>query len=120
MSDATFHVTKEDLRKAESRESRRHPHGEVPADSDVSQMKSIIDKNKPDPEETRRNLPLPDDPPEGMGRTMESMDMRNTGGIGSGRLSGGVGGEDDPLREPVTQVSSARVDGKVMHKKTLP
>ena len=38
MSDATFHTTREDLRKAESKVAQSH-RGTVPADSDVSLMK---------------------------------------------------------------------------------
>lgn len=36
--EATYHVTKEDLRKAESRESKKHG-GQIPTDSNVSAMK---------------------------------------------------------------------------------
>jgi uncharacterized protein (UPF0332 family) len=38
MSDATFHRTKEDVRKPESRVSHQH-NGQTPANSDVSAMK---------------------------------------------------------------------------------
>ena len=38
MSDQTFHVTSEDLRKAEAHESKYHG-GQIPKDSDVSAMK---------------------------------------------------------------------------------
>lgn len=37
-AENTYHVTKEDVRKAESEESRKHG-GQVPADSDASVMK---------------------------------------------------------------------------------
>jgi hypothetical protein len=40
-------------------------------------------------------------------------------GVGSGRISGGVGGENDPFREPVAQESAVRVDGEKLHKGTV-
>ena len=38
MTDATFHTTREDLRKAESKVSQKND-GNVPADSEASLMK---------------------------------------------------------------------------------
>ncbi len=38
MSDQTFHITSEDVRSAESKESKFHD-GKTPKDSDVSAMK---------------------------------------------------------------------------------
>ena len=38
MSDSTFHVTGEDVRKMEAKESKFHD-GKTPADSDTSAMK---------------------------------------------------------------------------------
>lgn len=38
MSDATYHTTRQDLRKEETRTAQQHG-GKIPADSDVSQMK---------------------------------------------------------------------------------
>jgi hypothetical protein len=38
MSDATFHTTKQDIRKDESKIAQSHG-GKTPANSDVSQMK---------------------------------------------------------------------------------
>lgn len=38
MTDATFHTTRQDLRKAEAKLSETHG-GNPPADSDISQMK---------------------------------------------------------------------------------
>lgn len=38
MSDATYHTTRQDLRKAESKVSQAHG-GANPSDSEVSQMK---------------------------------------------------------------------------------
>jgi hypothetical protein len=40
-------------------------------------------------------------------------------GVGSGRISGEVGGENDPFREPVAQESAVRVDGEKLHKGTV-
>lgn len=40
MSDKTFHVTSEDLRKQEAQEAKYHG-GQIPKDSDVSAMKVI-------------------------------------------------------------------------------
>jgi hypothetical protein len=41
MSEETFHVTSEDLRKIESRESKSHG-GKTPRDSDVSALKVTL------------------------------------------------------------------------------
>lgn len=41
MTDQTFHLTREDIRKLESRESRRY-HGQVPADADSSILKVTL------------------------------------------------------------------------------
>jgi hypothetical protein len=41
MSDQTYHTTRQDLRKEESRVSQQHG-GKIPADSDVSNMKVRI------------------------------------------------------------------------------
>ena len=38
MSESTFHTTRQDIRKPESKVSRSHD-GKTPADSDVSKMK---------------------------------------------------------------------------------
>jgi hypothetical protein len=42
MSDQTFHVTSEDVRKIESKESKFHG-GEVPKDSDTAALKVSLD-----------------------------------------------------------------------------
>jgi len=115
MTDATYHVTSEDLRKMESRESRKH-HGKTPADSDPSLLKSIANQHKDDPSKVQANLPLPEDPPGSS--DMKSADARFHIGTGSGRFSGGVGGEDDALREPVAAGSKVREDREVLHKRT--
>ncbi|KAJ5480265.1 hypothetical protein N7530_005774 [Penicillium desertorum] len=85
MSDATFHTTMQDVRRAESKLSLCHS-GKTPADSHVSRMKSIIDKNTDigaQIEKVKANLPLPDQPP--VASDWNSLDQRITG-VGSGRL----------------------------------
>ncbi|CDM28560.1 hypothetical protein DTO013E5_991 [Penicillium roqueforti] len=85
MSDATFHTTIQDLRRAESKLSQLHG-GNPPADSNVSRMKSIIDQNTDKSAQIDRvkaNLPLPDQPP--VASDWNSLDQRITG-VGSGRL----------------------------------
>ncbi|KAI5820351.1 hypothetical protein BZA77DRAFT_105194 [Pyronema omphalodes] len=116
MSEKTFHKTSEDLRKMESRESKRHG-GKTPADSDASILKSIVSQHKPNPDRVQANLELPQDPPGSS--DMKSADARYHTGVGSGRISGGVGGESDALREPVAQESAVRVDGDKLHKGTV-
>ena len=46
MSDKTFHVTGEDVRKMESQESKFHG-GDIPKDSDTSAMKVRIPLSSP-------------------------------------------------------------------------
>ncbi|KAJ5575134.1 hypothetical protein N7450_009033 [Penicillium hetheringtonii] len=87
MSDATYHTTRQDLRKEETRTAQQHG-GKIPADSDVSQMKSIIDQNTDKSKEidqTKANLPLPKDPP--VASDWNSSDQR-TVNVGSGRFEG--------------------------------
>ncbi|KAJ5382391.1 hypothetical protein N7517_000302 [Penicillium concentricum] len=85
MTDATFHTTIQDLRRAESKLSLLHG-GNPPADSNVSRMKSIIDQNTNKPaqiDKIKASLPLPDQPP--VASDWNSLDQRITG-IGSGRV----------------------------------
>ncbi|KAJ5950435.1 uncharacterized protein N7479_008848 [Penicillium vulpinum] len=85
MTDATFHTTIQDLRRAESKLSQLHG-GNPPANSNVSRMKSIIDQNSNKPakiEQVKANLPLPDQPP--VASDWNSLDQRITG-TGSGRV----------------------------------
>ncbi|KGO72676.1 hypothetical protein PITC_056620 [Penicillium italicum] len=85
MTDATFHTTIQDLRRAESKLSQLHG-GNPPANSNVSRMKSIIDQNTNKPaqiDKVKANLPLPDQPP--VASDWNSFDQRITS-IGSGRL----------------------------------
>ncbi|KAA8907570.1 hypothetical protein FN846DRAFT_906599 [Sphaerosporella brunnea] len=98
MTDKTFHVTRESLRKLESQESRKYG-GAVPPDSDASILKSIVDSNKPDPDSVKANLPLPEDPP--AASDMKSADSRYHTGTGSGRFSADLA--SDPQREPAAQ-----------------
>jgi hypothetical protein len=46
MSDATYHTTGQDIRKAESKLAQSHG-GKPPADSDVSQMKVSYPRDTP-------------------------------------------------------------------------
>ncbi|CAG8232966.1 unnamed protein product [Penicillium nalgiovense] len=117
MSDSTFHTTTQDTRKAESKVAQSH-HGNPPADSDVSKMKSIVDQNTNKPaeiEKTKANLPLPDQPP--VASDFNSLDQRTTD-VGSGRFE--FPPDNSGLREGAAASSSARVDGKEMHKTTAP
>ncbi|KAJ5618881.1 hypothetical protein N7510_002865 [Penicillium lagena] len=116
MSEQTYHVTREDLRKPESRIADHH-HGKPPSNSDVSAMKSLIDENTDKPQQIDRvkaNLPLPDQPP--TASDWSSSDQR-TVNVGSGGLSGH---EDSALREPASVESSARISGEELHKATAP
>ncbi|KAJ5301307.1 hypothetical protein PENANT_c023G03849 [Penicillium antarcticum] len=117
MSDATYHTTGQDIRKAESKVAQSHG-GKPPADSDVSQMKSVIDQNTNKPaeiEKTKANLPLPDQPP--TASDWNSLDQRTTA-VGSGRFE--FPPDNSGLREGATAASSARIDGQELHKTTAP
>lgn len=141
MSEATFHTTKDDLRKPESRTSRAHD-GKNPPGTSLSAMKvsrypslvesckisqistntaamnkqSIIDTNTNKPEQINQaqsNLPLPDQPP--VASDWNSFDQR-TVNVGSGRFQSSATGE----KGPATAESSARIDGDEYHKNTEP
>ncbi|KAJ5375781.1 hypothetical protein N7517_007787 [Penicillium concentricum] len=117
MSDSTFHATTQDIRKAESKVAQSHD-GKTPGDSNVSQLKSIIDQNTNKPaeiENTKANLPLPEKPP--VASDFNSLDHRTTD-VGSGRLE--FPPDNSGLREGAAASSSARVDGKQLHKTTAP
>ncbi|KAL3479788.1 hypothetical protein BJX99DRAFT_221785 [Aspergillus californicus] len=120
MSDSTFHTTAQDLRKPESHASHA-TKGNTAKDSNVSAMKSIIDQNtdkQADIENTRSNLPLPEQPP--VASDWNSSDQR-TVNVGSGRFEGSQSGEaDTALREPATASSSVREDGSQTHRLTQP
>ena len=115
MSDSTFHMTKEDIRKPESKASHSNS-GNVPADSDVAQAQSIIDSNTQSKadliNERVAGLPKPEDPP-------VKSDF-NTGdpsavNVGSGSISGTTSQSG-----PVTAESSVRVDGTATKTNTAP
>ncbi|WEW56817.1 hypothetical protein PRK78_002272 [Emydomyces testavorans] len=117
----TYHTTKEQLRKAESKVSGSHG-GDVPKDSDVSQMKSIIDSKtdkQADIDRRKANLPLPEQPHGESG--LVSANVKTTGG-GSGAVSSsaGTGEEASALRQPATADSSLRTSGEEMKKHTAP
>ncbi|KAK4693609.1 hypothetical protein P7C71_g3828, partial [Lecanoromycetidae sp. Uapishka_2] len=119
MSDSTFHTTREDLRKAESKVSQKND-GNVPSDSEPSQLKSIIDQNsKPKQEiidERQANLPLPDQPP--VASDWNSSDSSKVN-VGSGGVQSDVSygaGSESGLRGPATSDSSVRTDGDEYNK----
>ncbi|KAJ6109176.1 hypothetical protein N7486_001410 [Penicillium sp. IBT 16267x] len=120
MSEATFHTTREQLRKPESKVSRSHG-GKTPRDSDVSMMKSVVDKNTDKPkeiDEAKSNLPLPEQPP--VASDWQSADQR-TVNVGSGGISGPISYDPNSgLEGSTTAQSSARVDGSELHKHTAP
>jgi hypothetical protein len=120
MSSSNFHTTTQELRKPESKESRARG-GQIPADSNLSAMKSVLDSGtnkQAKVEQARQNLPLPDQPP--VASDWNSADQR-TVNVGSGRFEGPVSGEgNSALRGPATVDSSARIDGEEFHKGTAP
>ncbi|KAH0565016.1 hypothetical protein GP486_001586 [Trichoglossum hirsutum] len=147
--EQTFHLTKEDVRKLESRESKIQG-GKVPADSEVSIMKVIL-LSKPDSRvrillaplehprvtsfssqstvdsnsnpdtiaERQASLPLPEQPP--MPSDWNSADQR-TVNVGSGRLADDVsyGNGQSGLRSPATGDSAVRVSGQTWKEATAP
>ena len=140
MSESTFHTTREDIRKAESKVSQKND-GNVPAESEPSLMKvsiplpnlpnkstsltprlqSIIDENQPKSkaeliDERKANLPLPDQPP--VASDWNSSDA-STVNVGSGGVQSDVSygaGSDSGLRGPATSDSSVRTDGDEFNK----
>ncbi|PLB43478.1 hypothetical protein P170DRAFT_513842 [Aspergillus steynii IBT 23096] len=120
MSSNTFHTTTEDIRKAESKVANAHG-GNIPKDSDVSAMKSVLENNnnkQADIDQTKANLPLPEQPPKPS--DWNSADQR-TVNVGSGRTEGPVSFEgNSALREPATAGSSVRESGDELHKNTAP
>ncbi|KAI1613270.1 hypothetical protein EDD37DRAFT_340266 [Exophiala viscosa] len=122
MSDNTFHVTGEDVRKMESKESKFHD-GKTPADSDTSAMKQILSEQESKQDQIDRvkaNLPLPDQPVGGASADLQSADQR-TVNVGSGGVNVKLGTHSsNGLREPATAESSARIDGEEWKKETAP
>ncbi|KAB8073186.1 hypothetical protein BDV29DRAFT_176023 [Aspergillus leporis] len=120
MADQTFHTTTQDIRKPESKVSQAHG-GNIPKDSDVSAMKSVLSENtnkKEQIDQTKANLPLPEQPP--VASDWSSADQR-TVNVGSGGREGPISGEfNSSLREPATAGSSVREDGSQLHKNTQP
>ncbi|KAF8467194.1 hypothetical protein BDZ91DRAFT_782535 [Kalaharituber pfeilii] len=118
MSDDTFHLTKEDVKKLESRESRKHKGGEIPTTSTTSALQSIVDSgsDQQNIDKTQFKLPLPDPPP--VPGDMKSANQRTTGTGQGGALSGDA--KVDELRDPTVKESSARISGAEYHKETFP
>ncbi|KAK8214836.1 hypothetical protein M8818_002419 [Zalaria obscura] len=107
-TEQTFHYTKEDVRKLESRESNLH-NGQVPADSNAAAMQSVVDaadKNKSEIiNERQANLPLPEQPP--VASDWNSSDA-STVNVGSGGQSDQFSVGNASLREPATGDSGVR------------
>ncbi|OCT48441.1 hypothetical protein CLCR_11298 [Cladophialophora carrionii] len=122
MSDQTYHVTGEDVRKIESKESKFHG-GQVPKDSDTAALKQLLSEqeNKQDTiDRVKANLPLPDQPVGGASADLQSADGR-TVNVGSGGVNVKMGTHSsEGLREPATADSSVRVDGEEFKKATAP
>lgn len=115
----TFHTAGEQLRKAEAKVGGRH-HGQTPADSDISQLKSVVDSQKAgDIDTAQSNLPLPDQP-DAPG-DLKSANQRTTGsGIG-GAVPGAAGTvEADALRGSATADSSVRKSAEEFKTHTAP
>lgn len=140
MSDKTFHITSEDVRNVEAKESKFHD-GKTPKDSDTSAMKvreltpppvsqirssrtqqllSEQESKQDQIDRVKANLPLPDQPVGGASADLQSADQR-TVNVGSGGVNVKLGtGSASGLREPATAESSVRVDGEEFKKPTEP
>jgi len=122
MSDKTFHITSEDIRKLESKDSKYHA-GQTPKDSDASALKQLLSEQESKQETIDRvqaNLPLPDQPVGGATADLQSADAR-TVNVGSGGVNVKLGTQSsDGLRGPATAESSVRVDGDEYKKATAP
>ncbi|OAL30616.1 hypothetical protein AYO20_08703 [Fonsecaea nubica] len=122
MSDKTFHLTGEDVRKMESKESKFHG-GQTPKDSDTSAMKQLLSEQESKQDQIDRvkaSLPLPDQPVGGASADLQSADQR-TVNVGSGGVNVKLGtGSASGLREPATAESSVRTDGDEFKKATEP
>lgn len=125
MTDSTFHMTKEDVRKPESQASAAN-NGNVPADSDAAAAQvrhpalshlrtctnthqSIVDsagtKSKADIiEERKANLPLPDQPPAASDFNSADGSVTNVGSGAQPTAKFSKG--DDALRSPATNAES--------------
>ncbi|CZT17188.1 uncharacterized protein RCC_03020 [Ramularia collo-cygni] len=112
-TEATYNITKEDVRDAQARESRANG-GVIPADSTAAGLQSIVDtadKNKSQViSERQSNLPLPEQPP----KTSDfNSNDASTVNVGSGGISGA---SDGALREPAAGQAlptGREVDGKL-------
>jgi hypothetical protein len=115
MSDATFHMTKEDIKKPESKASQSNS-GNVPADSDAAKAQSIVDSNTQSKAdliaERVAGLPKPEDPPV---KSDFNTNDPSAVAVGSGSISGTTG-----QTGPETAESSVRVDGTATKTNTAP
>jgi hypothetical protein len=115
MSDSTFHMTKEDVRKPESKASQSNS-GNVPAASDAAQAQSIVDSNTQSKadliNERVAGLPKPEAPPVKSDFNTNDPSAVN---VGSGSISGTTS-----QTGPETAESSVRVDGNATKTNTAP
>jgi len=112
-TEDTYHMSKEQLRKLESRTSARND-GNIPKDSEAAFMQSVIDKERNRHSETPQ-LEHPD-LPEPVTGSMSCTDPSKTGKGRGGRVDGHAAMET--TRDPTTQPSSVRLDGKEWKKET--
>lgn len=93
----------------------------VSNDCKTNSIQSIIDQNtdkKAQIDNTKANLPLPDQPP--VASDWNSADQR-TVNVGSGGVEAPISGDSDSaLRNPATASSSVREDGSETHRNTEP
>ncbi|KIX05439.1 uncharacterized protein Z518_06311 [Rhinocladiella mackenziei CBS 650.93] len=122
MSEKTFHITGEEVRTMESKDSKFHD-GKTPKDSDISAMKQLLSEQEPKEAEIGRvkaNLPLPEQPVGGASADLQSADQR-TVNVGSGGVNVQLGtGSASGLREPATANTSVRINGDEWKKETEP
>lgn len=148
MSESTFHVTSEDVRKMEAKESKFHD-GKTPKDSDASAMKvchfalsffpfcflfacsqllksirqqilSEQESKEAEIDRVKAGLPLPEQPVGGASADLQSADQR-TVNVGSGGVNVKLGTQSsEGLRVPATAESSVRTDGAEWKKETAP
>lgn len=134
MSESTFHPTREDIRKSESQVSR-NKDGEIPPDSEPSQMKaphpsvhsvpvtfpdlktssqSSTETPNPNPKSSPSVKPTFPSPINLLSPQTDASKVN----VGSGRIECDIshGGGSDSLRGPATSDSSVRTDGEQFNK----
>ncbi|RPA84316.1 hypothetical protein BJ508DRAFT_359696 [Ascobolus immersus RN42] len=109
----TYHMSKEQLRKLESRTSARND-GNIPKDSEAAFMQSVIDKERAH-NSSNPQLEMPDMPPPVEGPESYRDESKTSVGVG-GRINSHASKET--RRDPATQESGVRIDGKEWGKET--